>query len=576
MLSMKFHRRVPVAAVVAVAGALFAAAPATASSFQCSASAIRGTVLTQTGLEPVVANGGQQDCQPAAATLNNLPAPLGGWAFAKTDLTGSADAPASQQASAKSGLSSFSVGALRDLPIALPQAQIPDGLNSINIPLPVVSSVTGSLPSVPSVPSVPGVGALPGVGSVLPGTGGIVPPLPTDPTSLLPSAISVDAVDAVKALVPTQQLPDLPLAAVKALGTTLTGQCLDGLPKIVGDSVVNGLQGLGQTLPTDAPIDQVVTLINAQTIPLTGIDLSKVKLPAGLSFDDPVTGPVLKQAVQDALAALPPITVPATVADVQTTPDEQTGDGSTSLEQHALRMRVAVLGQQVANLVMGIARIGTDGLNCGKAVAKVDAAASPAAPVAPASQLAVSCSKQKVTLIDVADAGDHVALFGAADKKYVGRTVRFVFPATGQQVATSKVRPDGFFRAAAPVPSKSIRYSSNARYVALVGGDQSLPLKLHRRMRISRMRHIGNTIHLVGRVYGPQGDAPVTISRRVSCTKDVVVGHVSPDSNGIWRATVKAPKGTSAAVYRATTMVRNMAGSAKTFPTFTLPGYVSL
>jgi hypothetical protein len=39
--------------------------------------------------------------------------------------------------------------------------------------------------------------------------------------------------------------------------------------------------------------------------------------------------------------------------------------------------------------------------------------------------------------------------------------------------------------------------------------------------------------------------------------------------------TLKAPKRARAVTYRATTTVRNE-GSAKKFPTFTLPGYVSL
>src|SRR3954453_21237736 len=107
MFSMKLHRRLPGLRIAAAAGALFAAAPASASSFQCSASAIRGTVLSQTGLEPVIANGGSQDCQPAAASLDSLPSPLGGWAFAKTDVSGSSDTPASQQATAKSGIANF-------------------------------------------------------------------------------------------------------------------------------------------------------------------------------------------------------------------------------------------------------------------------------------------------------------------------------------------------------------------------------------------------------------------------------------------------------------------------------------
>lgn len=545
MSSTKFHRRLSGVAAIAAAGSLLAASGASASGFQCSASAVRGTVLTQTGIEPVVANAGSGACQPAVAHLDNLPAPLGGWALAKTDLTGPADNPAAQQASAKSGIAGFSVGNVANLPISLPTANIPSGLDALNVPIPATArDILPALPGVPSVPSVP----------------------------VLPSAITVNALDAAKALVPTQSLPDLPLAAIKSLTSSVTGQCIGDLPKLIGNSVVDGLQGLGQSLPTDAPIDQAVTLLGAQSIPLTNIDLSKVQLPAGLSFDDPVVGPILKTAVTQALASLPPITIPSTVADVQTTLGEQSGDGTTSLEQRALRMKIVAAGQTVADLVMGIAKVATDQLGCG---AQAPAQDAPAA-IAPASQLAVSCTKQKVTLIDVADAKDHVALFGAADKKYVGQPVRIVFTDTGKQVATSRVRPDGFFRADAPVPSKSVRYTSRARYVAIVGGDKSLPLKLHRRMRISQLRHHGNTVNLTGRVYGPRANAPITISRRVSCTQDVVVGQVRPDSNGVWHATVQAPKGTSAAVYRATTAVRNMAGSAKTFPTFTLPGYVSL
>jgi hypothetical protein len=226
--------------------------------------------------------------------------------------------------------------------------------------------------------------------------------------------------------------------------------------------------------------------------------------------------------------------------------------------------------------VLGIARVATDQLRCGKNDPSVGASAAPTAPVAPASQLAVSCSKAKVTLLDVADAGNHVGLYGAADKKYVGHRVRIVFTGTGKQVATTTVRRDGFFRTHAPVPSKGIRYTSRARYMAIVGRDKSMPLKLHRRMRITSMHHHGRTIRLTGRIYGPAGNQPITISRRISCTKDVVVGHVHPGAGGVWHATVKAPRGTSAAVYRADTIVPASAGSGKMFPTFTLPGYVSL
>jgi hypothetical protein len=67
----------------------------------------------------------------------------------------------------------------------------------------------------------------------------------------------------------------------------------------------------------------------------------------------------------------------------------------------------------------------------------------------------------------------------------------------------------------------------------------------------------------------------IVIKQAVSCTKDVIVKRIKPKSNGYWKAVVRAPKGSRAATYRASTYVVNP-GSDNPFPTFTLPGYVSL
>src|SRR3954464_8746630 len=85
---------------------------ASAQAYTCSASALRGTVLTQSGVEPVVA-GGSGACRSAVASLDKLPAPLAGIAGASTDLSGPADRPTQQRAQAIAGLEGFSVGSLR-------------------------------------------------------------------------------------------------------------------------------------------------------------------------------------------------------------------------------------------------------------------------------------------------------------------------------------------------------------------------------------------------------------------------------------------------------------------------------
>jgi hypothetical protein len=225
---------------------------------------------------------------------------------------------------------------------------------------------------------------------------------------------------------------------------------------------------------------------------------------------------------------------------------------------------------------MGIARVATAGLSCAEAavapvLAKPEPAAAPV-PVQPASQLAVSCAKAAITLVNVLDKEHHVSLIGAAERKFIGKRVRIVSAWNGRTVARTKVGRSGFFRAHAPTPKNRIRWSNKARYMAVSGDEHSMPLKLHRRMRFSSLQHRGNRVVLTGRVFGLRTHKTITISRRISCTKDVVVKRIHPDRHGRWRAVVKAPKGTRAATYRATTMVRNPGGSKRGFPTFTLPG----
>ena len=567
-----------VAVAAALAGTAASASPAQAIT--CSASAVRGTVLGQV-VEPVVA-GGASGCADQTAALSALPAPLSGALGASTRLTGPADDPTQQRAGSMATVENLSIGALRGLGIELPAAQLPTGLRSLEIPLPEVPLPdTGDLPiEVPTVPTVPG---LPGVPQIVDTS-----PLPTstgDVGSLLPPSIVIDALPAVQDLVPVRNLPDVPLAAVGALRSAVGASCLNGLPNLLGNSAIEGLRGLGETLPTDVPVDRAVRLLEELTIPLTQVDLSKVALPAGLSFDDPVVGPVLRDAVRDALAALPPVVVPGMVGNVQTAPAEQTAtDGS--LEQRALRMTVSMAGQKVADLVLGIARIATDGLRCSKAAPAVKGieesrseapSEAPVPPgIAPATQLAVSCMDSRVGLIDIRDKGDHVWVRGAADKKLVGRKVRIVSAWNGKTVKTTWVRESGYFKTRAPMPREGIRYSNDTRYVAMVAGETSNALKLHREMRFTKIITQGRKVTLEGRIFAPlaKGEA-INIRQYVNCDERKIVAKAHPRKDGTFKVTVTAPEDMNAVSYLAYTEVLNDMRKKK-FPTFTLQGYVSL
>jgi hypothetical protein len=68
----------------------------------------------------------------------------------------------------------------------------------------------------------------------------------------------------------------------------------------------------------------------------------------------------------------------------------------------------------------------------------------------------------------------------------------------------------------------------------------------------------------------------ITIKRRVSCTKNVVVKSLRPDSRGRFSITLGGPPSGQAAVYRLATKVRKNHKNRKLFPTFTLPRAVAL
>jgi PKD repeat protein/outer membrane protein assembly factor BamB len=201
------------------------------------------------------------------------------------------------------------------------------------------------------------------------------------------------------------------------------------------------------------------------------------------------------------------------------------------------------------------------------------------APPAPPQQsgatgLLLACSDRRVVLEDVyADRG-RVQLLGVADRRFAGQKVNFVLSATGRVVATAVVGADGRFAATAPLP-RGLRGSDRARYLARIGTQSSLNLKLARRMLVTRLRSAGGKVTITGRVLPPLAmkakDRTITLQRVIACKRTANVTRFLPKANGSFSVTVPAVPGQTAAVYRLSTRVRPTAKSKGLAGTFTLP-----
>lgn len=515
--------------ITTVASVLLAApAPeARAASFGCQASAVRGTLLGATTIQPVLANAGVPDCRTSAAGLGvPLPVPLSATAVSANTIFGGSDGQ--ETALAAGGLADLRVAALPQLPISLPTAEIPDALGSVTVP------VSGLLQTL-----------LGGVGT-----------------------ISIDVRPALRSLLPSRQLPVAELVRVQGVMAYAGAGCRDGAPQLNGSSSVAGVSVLGQSLPVGQALDQVVSLIDSGSIDPSDVDLAQVVLPLGLSFDAAVVGPLLQTAVRAVLDTMAPIAIPATLAQIKVVPGQQLR-GADTLVQQALRVQVAIAGQSLVDLVVGEASVRASGACPAHAVSGGGAAAT---------DLVLGCTKRRLVLTDVQERGGRVRLLGVADRSLAGRRVDLRFTHTGKVVSRATIRPDGSFSASAPLPARTIRGSNAARYEAVVGKERSLALKLQRRMVISAARGAGGKVTLSGRVIGPLARpvAQITLTRRVSCKRSQVVKRFRPRANGRFRVTVDAPKGELAVVYRLSTRVRKTKTTPRTSPTYTLPRAIAL
>jgi hypothetical protein len=502
--------------IALLSGGLLAAPSAQARDFNCDASALRLTLGGQATVEPITANRGAATCKEVKSQTKTTvgPATLGA-------LIAETTVPQTSAADAQGGLGLVSVSADALAGIPIPTLDAIDQLPAVTVPAPA--------------------------------------PIGT---------ITVDIRPAVKALVAGLQTgPLLELAGSLA---NAHARCNGSTPVLTGDTQTVGLTVLGQKIPTDAVVNQALTLYNGQTIDTSKLDFSKIVLPPGLSFTDPLLGVILQGAVAGALAALPPITLPESLINLSIKPSSQVKTAD-SLTQQGFSVSLSLVGQNVLSLVAGEARVSVDSVKC-----TVTTPQGEVAPIRAVPQQALSCSSRRLALIDVLDRGRYVTLYGAADKRLAGKRIAIWSKADHKVVARPRVSKAGLFRARAALPPARYRDTNVARYMAKHGKDKSLNLKLHRRMYFTSVRSAHGKVTLRGTVTKPFTNPrdTVVVRQRLTCHRQRVVARLRPDANGRFKVTLKAPKHGDVGVYRATTMVAYPDPDGPDFRTYTLPGLV--
>ncbi len=140
------------------------------------------------------------------------------------------------------------------------------------------------------------------------------------------------------------------------------------------------------------------------------------------------------------------------------------------------------------------------------------------------------------------------------------------------------VGSDGFFGTTAPLPPRRFRFTDKASYRASIGTLRSPYLKLNRRVLVISISSSAGKVVLRGRVIKPLARpiARILVQRRLSCSSTVTLRRIKPRRNGSFTVTLVAPPRIQAAVYLATTQVRQTARKPKKYRVSTPPRVVVL
>ncbi len=318
---------------------------------------------------------------------------------------------------------------------------------------------------------------------------------------------------------------------------------------------ITGSDPLSQVASASAGIGDITVTSLLPGIPAP--DLSA--LPGGGVFSVPGIGTV---DIRPALMAL----IQPTELHVKVTPGEQVRNGDR-LTRRALHVVIAGGTTTVLDAVVGEAVVDATGVSCGSIAAAALGLGRDS-----------RCTTRRITLIDVLQRGNRVALDGAADpRRFAGKRVRIVSNWDKHTVTRPKVAKNGLFRASLPLPPESVRHTNLARYMATIGKEHSLNLKLERRMIMTSANALGHRrVRLVGQVSLPLATPvqPIAIKRRVSCGHLTTVARVKPDARGHFSVTLKGPAQDRVYTFRFQTVVRHLASGRSLMETFTLPRYV--
>lgn len=565
------------------------------AGFSCSAAAAKITVLGQT-VAPVTANANGVECTAENRTLTGkdtgLPAPLGAAALvAATEFYS-----AQKSILATGGVADLGVSALPTLPIELPQ--VPDAVKnavaaavpSINL-APVKAAIPdANLPTNLPTNLVTSLAQLALANPLLSATqlqnlaDSNAATNATNQATNAANAATNAAVNAIRSSIPDTitidtsildgilKLPTLELLEVRNAVAYAAGSCQSGTPGVSGSSTVAGVSILGQSIDVGQAIDRALDIkLDAGQAGLSLADLGLTQQQAQLVAASQAAQSALDTALASVNAAiktaLEGVALPSAVAQVKITPGEQVKT-ATSVTQRALRVSVSLLGQPLVDAILGEATAAAADVDCALPVTDPDTPTG----------AALGCSTKKLVLIDVLERGGRVKLFGVADPALAGKKVSIVFNATGRTVARARIDRDGSFDTTAPLPPRRLRDTNDARYMAKLGREESINLKLRRRMVLRSMEADGRRVTITGRVLPPFARKPraITLSRRVSCNEEKVVARFKPRQNGRFKVTVLAPKGLGTVVYRMTTKVRNSSTGTALFETYTLPRAVEL
>jgi len=188
------------------------------------------------------------------------------------------------------------------------------------------------------------------------------------------------------------------------------------------------------------------------------------------------------------------------------------------------------------------------------------------------------CVANKLILTDVFPQGAKTQLLGVAPAGAAGKRVSIVSKWNGKTVAKATVQADLSFKASAPLPPRSLRFTNRALYAAKLGSVSAPALKFARRMYATSITAAGRTISFKGLITPPLAKPlqTVTVRASASCSTiraGAIVATVKPSLSGAYTATLQLPaplQGAAAVYLQAETRVRQNRHSKKTFPSFTL------